>query len=132
MNINVKFSDYSIDLIKEYIDNKLYIKLKRLNISSINDLLEIDPEEFLKYNRGVGKNTLTLLIQLKQYIIKNEDRVLDYIKEKTEIISLPKNNSELNFLLQISSIVSSYCSYLKKPEYQLIIEKYYGISGGKN
>ena len=131
MNINVKFSDYSIDLIKEYIDNKLYIKLKRLNISSINDLLEIDPEEFLKYNRGVGKNTLTLLIQLKQYIIKNEDRVLDYIKEKTEIISLPKNNSELNFLLQISSIVSSYCSYLKKPEYQLIIEKYYGISGGE-
>ena len=102
-----------------------------MNISSINDLLEIDAEEFLKYNRGVGKNTLTLLIQLKQYIIKNEDRVLDYIKEKTEIISLPKNNSELNFLLQISSIVSSYCSYLKKPEYQLIIEKYYGISGGK-
>ena len=80
MNINVKFSDYSIDLIKEYIDNRLYIKLKRLNISSIKDLLEIDAEEFLKYNRGVGKNTLTLLIQLKQYIIKNEDRVLDYIK----------------------------------------------------
>lgn len=127
----IKFSGYNIDLIKEHIDTKLYLKLKRLNVSSIEDLLAIDIQEFSRYNRAAEKNTVVLLLNLKEYIIKNEDEVLDFIKEKTKVITLPKNNSELNLLLQISSIVRSFCSYLKKPEYQLIIEKYYGISEGK-
>jgi len=128
---NIKFSEYSIDLIKEHIDNKLYLKLKRFNIFCIKDLLEIDIENFFKHQKGVGKNSVTLLIQLKEYIINNEDRLLNHIKGKTEITTLPKNNSELNFLIQISSVVSEFCSFLKKPEYKLIVEKYYGISGGK-
>jgi len=130
MSINIKFSDYSIDHIKDYVDNKLFLKLKRLDVDTIKDLLELDVD-FFKNQRGVGENALNLLIQLKEYIVKNEDRVLKYVQDKTKIITLPKEDSDSNFLLQISSIVSTYCSFFKKTEHQSVIEKYYGISENK-
>lgn len=130
MNSDINFSDYSIDLIKDLIDNKLYLKLKRLNVSSIKDLLAIDLAAF-EHQKGVGESTVKLLTQLKEYILNNEERVLSYVQEKKAIVTLPKTPSGFNFLFQISSVVSTFCSYLKKPEYQLIIEKYYGISGNK-
>ena len=130
MSINIKFSDYSIDHIKDYVDNKLFLKLKRLNVDTIKDLTELDVD-FFKKQRGVGKNAVNLLIQLKEYIVKNEDRVLKYVQDKTKIITIPKEDSSSNFLLHISSVVSTYCSFLKKTEYQTVIEKYYGISENK-
>ena len=130
MSINIKFSDYSIDHIKDYVDNKLFLKLKRLDVVTIKDLIELDVD-FFKNQRGVGENAVNLLIQLKEYIVKNEDRVLKYVLDKTKIITIPKEDSDSNFLLQISSVVSTYCSFLKKTEYQTVIEKYYGISENK-
>ena len=130
MSINIKFSDYSIDHIKDNIDNKLFLKLKRLDVVTIKDLIELDID-FFKNQRGVGENAVNLLIQLKEYIVKNEDRVLKYVLDKTKIITIPKEDSDSNFLLQISSVVSTYCSFLKKTEYQTVIEKYYGISENK-
>ena len=130
MSINIKFSDYSIDHIRDYVDNKLFLKLKRLDVETIKDLIELDLD-FFKNQRGVGENAVNLLIQLKEYIVKNEDRVLRYVQDKTKIITLPKEDSDSNFLLQISSIVSTYCSFFKKTEHQRIIEKYYGISENK-
>ena len=130
MSINIKFSDYSIDHVKDYVDNKLFLKLKRLDVDTIKDLIELDID-FFKNQRGVGENAVNLLIQLKEYIVKNEDRVLKYVQEKTKIITIPKEDSDSNFLLQISSIVSTYCSFLKKTEYQTVIKKYYGISENK-
>ena len=130
MSINIKFSDYSIDHIKDYIDNKLFLKLKRLDVDTIKDLTELDVD-FFKNQRGVGENAVNLLIQLKEYIVKNEDRVLKYVQDKTKIITIPKEDSDSNFLLQISSVVSTYCSFFKKTEHQSVIEKYYGISENK-
>ena len=57
--------------------------------------------------------------------------MLKYVQEKTEIKTIPKEYSELNFLVQISSIVKTYCSFFKKKEHQSIIEKYYGICENK-
>ena len=85
MSLNIKFSDYSIDHIKDYVDNKLFLKLKRLDVDTIKDLLELDVD-FFKNQRGVGENAVNLLIQLKEYIVKNEDRVLKYVQDKTKII----------------------------------------------
>ena len=85
MSINIKFSDYSIDYIKDYVDNKLFLKLKRLDVVTIKDLIELDLD-FFKNQRGVGENAVKLLIQLKEYIVKNEDRVLKYVQDKTKII----------------------------------------------
>lgn len=127
MSVNIKFSVFTIDSIKDFIENKLYLKLKRIEVISISDLFDIDNETFLK-QKGVGENTLKSLIQLQDYIKNNEQRVLDYLTKKTSIINLPKNTNEKNFLENISIIVSTYCSFLKKPEYQKIIEKSYGIS----
>ena len=111
--MNIKFSNYSIDLIKDFINNKLFLKLKRLEILSIRDLIELDVD-FFKDQKGVGENATNQLIQLKEYIEKNEGRVLKYVQEKTEIKTIPKEYSELNFLVQISSIVKTYCSFFKK------------------
>ena len=130
MSINIKFSEYSIDLIKDFIENKLFLKLKRIEIDTIFDLLKINNETFIK-QKGVGENTLKSLNKLQDYISNNEDRVLKYLVEKTLITIIPKNYNEQNFLINISKIVSIYCSFLKKPEYQKIIEKYYGISENK-
>lgn len=130
MSINIKFSDYSIDHIKDYVDNKLFLKLKRLDVVTIKDLIELDVD-FFKNQRGVGENAVNLLIQLKEYIVKNEGRVLKYVQDKTKIITIPKEDSNSNFLLQISSVVSTYCSFLKKTEYQTVIVKHYGISENK-
>ena len=118
MSINIKFSDYSIDHIKDNIDNKLFLKLKRLDVVTIKDLIELDID-FFKNQRGVGENAVNLLIQLKEYIVKNEDRVLKYVLDKTKIITIPKEDSDSNFLLQISSVVSTYCSFLKKQSIKL-------------
>ena len=130
MSLNIKFSDYSIDHIKDYVDNKLFLKLKRLDVDTIKDLLELDVD-FFKNQRGVGENAVNLLIQLKEYIVKNEDRVLKYVQDKTKIISIPREVFDSNFLLQISSVVSTYCSFFKKTEHQSVVEKYYGISENK-
>ena len=130
MSINIKFSEYSIDHIKDYIDNKLFLKLKRLDVETIKDLIELDID-FFKNQKGVGENAVNLLIQLKEYILKNEVRVLKYIQEKTNIITIPKEDSESNFLIQTSSVVSTYCSFFKKTGHQSVIEKYYGISENK-
>ena len=113
MSINIKFSEYSIDHIKDYIDNKLFLKLKRLDVESIKDLIELDID-FFKNQKGIGENAVNLLIQLKEYIGKNEERVLKYVQEKTNIITIPKEDSESNFLIQTSSVVSKYCSFFKK------------------
>ena len=130
MSLNIKFSDYSIDHIKDYVDNKLFLKLKRLDVDTIKDLLELDVD-FFKNQRGVGENAVNLLIQLKEYIVKNEDRVLKYVQDKTKIISIPREVFDSNFLHQISSVVSTYCSFFKKTEHQSVVEKYYGISENK-
>jgi len=130
MSLNIKFSDYSIDHIKDYVDNKLFLKLKRLDVDTIKDVLELDVD-FFKNQRGVGENAVNLLIQLKEYIVKNEDRVLKYVQDKTKIISIPREVFDSNFLLQISSVVSTYCSFFKKTEHQSVVEKYYGISENK-
>ena len=113
VSMNIKFSNYSIDLIKDFINNKLFLKLKRLEILSIRDLIELDVD-FFKDQKGVGENATNQLIQLKEYIEKNKGRVLKYVQEKTEIKTIPKEYSELNFLVQISSIVKTYCSFFKK------------------
>ena len=122
MSINIKFSEYSIDHIKDYIDNKLFLKLKRLDVETIKDLIELDID-FFKNQKGVGENAVNLLIQLKEYILKNEVRVLKYVQEKTNIITIPKEDSESNFLIQTSSVVSTYCSFFKQTGHQSVIEK---------
>ena len=73
---------------------------------TIKDLIELDVD-FFKNQRGVGENAVNLLIQLKEYIVKNEDRVLKYVQDKTKIITIPKEDSSSNFLLHISSVVST-------------------------
>ena len=67
MSINIKFSDYSIDHIKDYVDNKLFFKTKKVDVVTIKDLIELDVD-FSKNQRGVGENAVNLLIQLKEYI----------------------------------------------------------------
>ena len=69
VSMNIKFSNYSIDLIKDFINNKLFLKLKRLEILSIRDLIELDVD-FSKDQKGVGENATNQLIQLKEYIEK--------------------------------------------------------------
>ena len=55
--MNIKFSNYSIDLIKDFINNKLF-KIKRLEILSIRDLIELDVD-FLRIKKELEKMLLT-------------------------------------------------------------------------
>ena len=57
MSINIKFSDYSIDHIKDYVDNKLF-KTKRLDVVTIKDLIELDVD-FSKIKEVLVKMLLT-------------------------------------------------------------------------
>ena len=96
---NIKFSDYSLDNLKKFLEQKLYIKLSKIGIKTIGDFEKLTLNEFSSY-KGIGTNAIKLFLNFKTYFNNNKISIYDKIKEENELKILPI--SEFEFVKELN------------------------------
>ena len=61
---NIKFSDYSLDNLKKFLEQKLYIKLSKIGVKTIGDFEKLTLSEFSSH-KGIGTNAIKLFLILR-------------------------------------------------------------------
>ncbi|MBD3306451.1 hypothetical protein GF339_08635 [candidate division KSB3 bacterium] len=98
--------EIEIQYIKELIPNRLYNRLVELGVCTVAQICDIDPDEFLTYQR-VGENTATLLKNLRKIITKNPEKLLTTYRKNcfgpvsSYIIDTKTQDIELRFIKEI-------------------------------
>jgi len=85
---NIKFSDYSIDNLKTFLEKKLFLKLNKIGIKTIGDFEKLTLNEFSSH-KGIGVNAIKLFLDFKTYFNNNKISILIEIKEENEFKILP-------------------------------------------
>ena len=90
---NIKFSDYSIDNLKHFLEKKLFLKLNKIGVKTIGDFEKLSLNEFSSHN-GIGTNAIKLFLDFKTYFNNNKISIYDKIKEENELKILPISKFE--------------------------------------
>ena len=85
---NIKFSDYSIDNLKSFLEKKLFLKLNKIGVKTIGDFEKLTLNEFSSH-KGIGSNAIKLFLDFKTYFKNNKISLFDKIKEENELKILP-------------------------------------------
>jgi len=130
---NIKFSEYSIDNLKIFLEKKLFLKLNKIGIKTVGDFEKLSLNEFSRH-KGVGTNTIKLFLDFKTYFNKNKISIHNKIKEENELKILPLSefeSEELNFLEELSITAINFCDNTLKVKYSKIFLDYYGLRTNK-
>jgi hypothetical protein len=131
---NIKFSDYSIDNLKSFLEKKLFLKLNKIGVKTIGDFEKLTLNEFSSH-KGIGSNAIKLFLDFKTYFKNNKISLFDKIKEENELKILPISKFEsedLNFLEELSKTVINFCDNTLKVKYSKIFLDYYGLGTNKS
>jgi hypothetical protein len=131
---NIKFSDYSIDNLKSFLEKKLFLKLNKIGVKTIGDFEKLTLNEFSSH-KGIGSNAIKLFLDFKTYFKNNKISLFDKIKEENELKILPISkfkSDELNFLEELSKTVINFCDNTLKVKYSKIFLAYYGLGTDKS
>jgi hypothetical protein len=131
---NIKFSDYSIDNLKSFLEKKLFLKLNKIGVKTIGDFEKLTLNEFSSH-KGIGSNAIKLFLDFKTYFKNNKISLFDKIKEENELKILPISKFEsedLNFLEELSKTVINFCDNTLKVKYSKIFLDYYGLGTDKS
>jgi hypothetical protein len=131
---NIKFSDYSIDNLKSFLEKKLFLKLNKIGVKTIGDFEKLTLSEFSSH-KGIGTNAIKLFLDFKTYFKNNKISLYDKIKEENELKILPISkfkSDELNFLEELSKTVINFCDNTLKVKYSKIFLAYYGLGTDKS
>ena len=131
---NIKFSDYSIDNLKSFLEKKLFLKLNKIGVKTIGDFEKLTLNEFSSH-KGIGSNAIKLFLDFKTYFKNNKISLFDKIKEENELKILPISkfkSDELNFLEELSKTVINFCDNTLKVKYSKIFLDYYGLGTDKS
>ena len=131
---NIKFSDYSIDNLKSFLEKKLFLKLNKIGVKTIGDFEKLTLNEFSSH-KGIGSNAIKLFLDFKTYFKNNKISLFDKIKEENELKILPISKFEsedLNFLEELSKTVINFCDNTLKVKYSKIFLAYYGLGTDKS
>ena len=131
---NIKFSDYSIDNLKSFLEKKLFLKLNKIGVKTIGDFEKLTLSEFSSH-KGIGTNAIKLFLDFKTYFKNNKISLYDKIKEENELKILPISKFEsedLNFLEELSKTVINFCDNTLKVKYSKIFLDYYGLGTNKS
>lgn len=90
---NIKFSDYSLDNLKKFLEQKLYIKLSKIGVKTIGDFEKLTLSEFSSH-KGIGTNAIKLFLDFKIYFNNNKISIYDKIKEDNDLKILPISEFE--------------------------------------
>ena len=131
---NIKFSDYSIDNLKSFLEKKLFLKLNKIGVKTIGDFEKLTLNEFSSH-KGIGSNAIKLFLDFKTYFKNNKISLFDKIIEENELKILPISkfkSDELNFLEELSKTVINFCDNTLKVKYSKIFLDYYGLGTNKS
>lgn len=131
---NIKFSDYSIDNLKSFLEKKLFLKLNKIGVKTIGDFEKLTLNEFSSH-KGIGSNAIKLFLDFKTYFKNNKISLFDKIKEENELKIFPISkfkSEELNFLEELSKTVINFCDNTLKVKYSKIFLAYYGLGTDKS
>ena len=131
---NIKFSDYSIDNLKSFLEKKLFLKLNKIGVKTIGDFEKLTLSEFSSH-KGIGTNAIKLFLDFKTYFKNNKISLYDKIKEENELKIFPISkfkSEELNFLEELSKTVINFCDNTLKVKYSKIFLAYYGLGTDKS
>ena len=131
---NIKFSDYSIDNLKSFLEKKLFLKLNKIGVKTIGDFEKLTLSEFSSH-KGIGTNAIKLFLDFKTYFKNNKISLYDKIKEENELKIFPISkfkSEELNFLEELSKTVINFCDNTLKVKYSKIFLDYYGLGTDKS
>ena len=90
---NIKFSDYTLDNLKKFLEQKLYIKLSKIGVKTIGDFEKLTLSEFSSH-KGIGTNAIKLFLDFKIYFNNNKLSIYDKIKEDNDLKILPISEFE--------------------------------------
>ena len=90
---NIKFSDYTLENLKKFLEKKLYIKLSKIGVKTIGDFEKLTLNEFSSH-KGIGGNSIKLFLDFKTYFNNNKISIYDKIKEENELKILPISEFE--------------------------------------
>ena len=91
--LNIKFSDYTLDNLKKFLEKKLYIKLSKIGVKTIGDFEKLTLNEFSSH-KGIGTNAIKLFLNFKIYFNNNKISIYDKIKEDNDLKILPISEFE--------------------------------------
>ena len=129
---NISLSDYSINHLETFLEKKLFLKLRKIGISTIGDFESLTLEEFSSH-KGVGAKAINLFIDNKKYYNINKSSIFNEIENKTEFRILPYKDidEKTNFLQEISRTVLTFCNLTISKKYAKIFSEYYGLEAEK-
>ena len=90
---NIKFSDYTLENLKKFLEKKLYIKLSKIGVKTIGDFEKLTLNEFSSH-KGIGTNAIKLFLDFKIYFNNNKISIYDKIKEDNDLKILPISEFE--------------------------------------
>ena len=90
---NIKFSDYTLDNLKKFLEQKLYIKLSKIGVKTIGDFEKLTLNEFSSH-KGIGTNAIKLFLDFKTYFNNNKISIYNKIKEDNDLKILPISEFE--------------------------------------
>ena len=90
---NIKFSDYTLENLKKFLEKKLYIKLSKIGVKTIGDFEKLTLNEFSSH-KGIGTNAIKLFLDFKIYFNYNKISIYDKIKEDNDLKILPISEFE--------------------------------------
>jgi len=85
---NIKFSDYSIENLKSFLEKKLFLKLNKIGVKTIGDFEKLTLGDFSSH-KGIGTSTIKLFLDFKTYFNNNKISLQEKIKEENELKILP-------------------------------------------
>jgi hypothetical protein len=103
--------------IREIIPEKLYSKFERNNILKVEDVINLDPDDFRKF-RSVGVAVEKLFSELKNRIIEDPDLILQLYRQNSPK-NLPFESEEmLDIIRMFENIVENYLFIVETSKYK--------------